>query len=85
MIRTTLLATTIGTAFLLTAPVHAGGPVILEGEEPPLVAGNTDRKPNILPVLIGIGILALIAGSGGGSSVPGAICNGDDTPTTPGC
>lgn len=83
MIRTTLLASAVGIAALLTAPVHAGGPVVIEGEDPPLVAGDRDRKPNILPILIGVGILALIAGSGGGDS--GAICNGEETPTTPGC
>jgi hypothetical protein len=75
-----VLATGIG---LLTLTAHAGGPVIIEGEEPPLVAGDRDQKSNLLPILIGIGILAIIAGSGGSNG--GTICNGDTTPTTPDC
>ncbi len=59
-------------------PLHAGGPV-LEGEEPTIVSPDHDRKIGVLPILIGIGILAILAGSGGGSDV----CNGDEPAPTP--
>jgi hypothetical protein len=67
------------TAALISAnPCFAGGPIIIE-ETDDLVASNIDDRPNILPILIGIGILALIASGGGGSDV----CNGDEGPVDP--
>lgn len=72
-------------AILAAAPAYAGGPVIIE-ETDDVVASNSDDRPNILPILIGIGILAIIASGGGGSDV----CNGDESPVDavdqgPGC
>lgn len=73
-----LTAITIATGIaLLTGPLHAGGPV-LEGEEPTIVSPDHDRKIGVLPILIGIGILAVLAGSGGGD-----VCYGDDPAPTP--
>jgi hypothetical protein len=72
-------------AILAAAPAYAGGPVIIE-ETDDFVASNSDDRPNILPILIGIGILAIIASGGGGSDV----CNGAESPVDavdqgPGC
>lgn len=79
MIRTTLLASAIGIAALLTAPVHAGGPVLVE--EPPQVEADTEdgRIPGwVVPAAVGsIVLLAIVIGSD--------TCNGDAQPTEPEC
>lgn len=66
-LKTTLLTAATGIA-LLTSPVFAGGPVIVT-EEPPIadVRPQGDGGKWVVPVIVGIGILAIIAGSGGGS------------------
>lgn len=79
-IRMTILAATIGLSALITAPVHAGGPVIIE--ETPLVEADTEdgRRPGwIVPAAIFTVVLIAIA-SGGGD-----VCNGDEEPAVPGC
>ena len=69
-IRTTLLTA------LLATPLHAGGPVIIETEEPPIadVRPQGDGGKWVVPVIVGIGILAIIAGGGGSD----CTCNGPD-------
>ena len=61
MTRIILLAT------LLATPSFAGGPIVTE--EPPIadVRPQGDGGKWVVPVIVGIGILAIIAGSGGGS------------------
>ena len=77
-IRYTLTAIATGTALLLTAPVHAGGPVIVQ--EDPMVA---EARPSsegrwVLPVIVGLIIIGALA-SGGSSDV----CQGPDEQPTP--
>jgi hypothetical protein len=63
-LRATLLAATIGTAFLFTQ-AHAGGPVVIEEPED-IVAPQPKR--NLLPWIIGAGVvIAIIASSGSDS------------------
>jgi hypothetical protein len=75
--RLHLLAISTGLAVLLTAPVHAGGPVLTED-----ATETAAPRRNAVPFLIaGALILALIAGQSHG-------CNGDDAPEPtpdPGC
>lgn len=77
-IRYTLTAIATGTALLLTAPVHAGGPVIVEdaAEAAPLVRSHNNR---LVPILFGLAVAAILLG--GGSDSP---CNTPDEPTEPG-
>ena len=60
---------------LLASPAFAGGPIITE--EPPIadVRPQGDGGKWVVPVIVGVGILAIIAGSGGGSD---CTCNGPD-------
>lgn len=60
---------------LLATPSFAGGPIVTE--EPPIadVRPQGDGGKWVVPVIVGIGILAIIAGSGGGSD---CTCNGPD-------
>ena len=64
-IRTTLLTA------LLATPLHAGGPVIIETEEPPIadVRPQGDGGKWVVPVIVGVGLLFLLSrgGSDGGS------------------
>ena len=76
MIRTTLLAATIGIAALIAAPVHAGGPVIVE--DTTADHAEPDRKGWIVPVVIGALILCAIACDSGDDPEPGK-------PTDPVC
>lgn len=83
-IRTTLLTAATGIALLLTAPANAGGPIIEDTESAPVVVER--QRPNaLLPILIGIGILAIIASGGGGSD--DCQCNSPDDggPSPCGC
>lgn len=61
-------------AALLATPLHAGGPIITE--EPPIadVRPQGDGGSWVVPVIVGIGILAIIAGGGGSD----CTCNGPD-------
>lgn len=70
-----LTITAIATAMLLTAPVLAGGPVIIEdaAEAAPLVRSHNNR---LVPILFGLAVAAIILG--GGSDSP---CNTPDEPT----
>ena len=63
-------------AALLATPSFAGGPVIVT-EEPPIadVRPQGDGGKWVVPVIVGIGILAIIAGGGGGSD---CTCNGPE-------
>ena len=65
-------------AILAAAPVHAGGPVIVEdaAEAAPLVRSHNNR---LVPILFGIAVAAILLG--GGSDSP---CNTPDEPTEPG-
>ena len=65
-------------AILAAAPVHAGGPVIVEdaAEAAPLVRSHNNR---LVPILFGIAVAAIILG--GGSDSP---CNGDEPTPEPG-
>ena len=64
-IRYTLITAVTGIALLLTAPVYAGGPVILE-DKADLVQDDRDRNGAwIVPLLVGIGIIAILSGNGG--------------------
>ena len=67
-LKQTLLTAATGIA-LLTNPSFGGGPVIVTTEEPPIadVRPQGDGGKWVVPVIVGIGILAIIAGSGGGS------------------
>ena len=79
-IRYALTAIATGAALLLTAPVQAGGPVIVEdaAEAAPLVRSHNNR---LVPILFGLAVAAILLG--GGSDSP---CNGDEpTPETGGC
>ena len=73
VLKHTLLTAATGIA-LLTNPVWAGGPVITE--EPPIAAVRPqgDGGKWVVPVIVGIGILAIIAGGGGSN----CTCNGPD-------
>ena len=73
-----LTITAIATAMLLTAPVLAGGPVIIEdaAEAAPLVRSHNNR---LVPILFGLAVAAIILG--GGSDSP---CNTPEDPTEPG-
>ena len=53
------------TALLACQPAYAGGPIITE--EPPIadVRPQGDGGKWVVPVIVGIGILAIIAGGGG--------------------
>ena len=75
-IRHTLTAIATGTALLLTAPVHAGGPVIIEDttESAPVVR---DKRDNTALLIFGAIVVGALLLGGGGSDV----CNGDDQPT----
>lgn len=61
-------------AILACQPAYAGGPIITE--EPPIA----DTRPQgdggkwVVPVIVGLGILAIIAGGGGSD----CTCNGPD-------
>jgi len=70
-------------AALLATPLHAGGPVIVT-EEPPIadVRPQGDGGKWVVPVIVGIGILAIIAGSGGGSD---CVCTSPDDGGTGSC
>jgi hypothetical protein len=70
-IKTTLLATTIGIAALITAPVEAGGPIIVP-EEPPIadVRPQGDGGNWVVPV---VGVLILCA----------ILCGDSDDPAPP--
>ena len=70
-------------AALLATPSFAGGPVIVT-EEPPIadVRPQGDGGSWIVPVIVGIGILAIIAGSGGGSD---CVCTSPDDGGTGSC
>ena len=78
-IRTTLLTAATGIA-LLTNPVFAGGPVLIE-EEPPIadVRPQGDGGNWIVPVIVGAIVLCAIACGGGDDSpiAPEPTCNGD--------
>ena len=78
-IRYTLTAIATGAALLLTAPVRAGGPVIVEdaAEAAPLVRSHNNR---LVPILFGLAVAAILLG--GGSDSP---CNGDEPTPEPGC
>ena len=73
-----LTITAIATAMLLTAPVLAGGPVIIEdaAEAAPLVRSHNNR---LVPILFGLAVAAIILG-GGSDNCHG----GDPEPTEPG-
>ena len=60
---------------LLASPAFAGGPIITE--EPPIadVRPQGDGGKWVVPVIVGIGILAILAGGGGGSD---CTCNGPE-------
>lgn len=62
------------TALLACQPAYAGGPIITE--EPPIadVRPQGDGGKWVVPVIVGIGILAIIAGGGGSN----CTCNGPD-------
>ncbi len=80
MIRTTLLAFTLGIA-ALTGPASAGGPVIAPediAEAEPLVRSHNNK---LVPILFGLAVAAILL-SGGGHDSP---CNGPDTTPEPGC
>lgn len=76
--KLTLTAIATGTALLLTAPVHAGGPVIEDTYE---AEPQTQGKAGwIVPVAI----LLIIAAAASGGSNGGGVCNGpDDVPVPP--
>jgi len=59
---------------LLASPAFAGGPIITE--EPPIadVRPQGDGGKWVVPVIVGIGILAILAGSGGAD----CTCNGPE-------
>jgi hypothetical protein len=63
-------------AILAAAPVHAGGPVIIEdaAEAAPLVRSHNNR---LVPILFGIAVAAILLGGGSDN------CNGGDPETTP--
>lgn len=83
-LKNLLIGLVAGASLALSGVAYAGGPVI-EGEEPPLVAGDRfEKKPNIVPFLIAAGIIAIIASSGGGDG-PTETCYGDPDPVDPGC
>lgn len=63
--RLTLTAIATGLAVLLTAPVHAGGAVVIE--EPEVTAPDRDNAW-VVPLLLGLLAVGLIA-SGGGDAV----------------
>jgi len=77
----TILAAATGIALLLTAPVRAGGPVIVVPEE----AFVQEARPSsegqwIVPVVIGALILCAIACGGDDAPAPvdpGPVCKGD--------
>ena len=78
MIRTTLLAFTLGIA-ALTGPASAGGPVIAPediAEAEPLVRSHNNK---LVPILFGLAVAAILLS--GGSDSP---CNTPDEPTEPG-
>ena len=60
---------------LLASPAFAGGPVIVT-EEPPIadVRPQGDGGKWVVPVIVGIGILAILAGGGGSD----CTCNGPE-------
>jgi len=62
------------TALLACQPAYAGGPIITE--EPPIadVRPQGDGGKWVVPVIVGIGILAIIAGGGGSD----CACNGPE-------
>ncbi len=70
------------TALLACQPAYAGGPIITE--EPPIadVRPQGDGGKWVVPVIVGIGILAIIAGSGGGSD---CVCTSPDDGGTGSC
>ena len=77
-IRYTLTAIATGTALLLTAPVHAGGPVIT-AEEPFIQEARPSSEGRwVVPVIVGLIIIGALA-SGGSSDV----CQGPDDQPTP--
>lgn len=61
-------------ALLACQPALAGGPVIVE--EPPIadVRPQGDGGKWVVPVIVGIGILAILAGGGGSD----CTCNGPE-------
>ena len=66
--RETILAAVTGIALLISAPVQAGGPVIIE-DKADLVQDDRDRNGAwIVPLLVGIGIIAILSGHGGSSA-----------------
>jgi len=60
----TILAAATGIALLLTAPVQAGGPVIIENTESAPVIVQDKRDNTALLILGGIIVLGLFAGGG---------------------
>ena len=64
--RETILAAVAGIALLITAPAYAGGPVILEDKADMV---EDDRNGAwIVPLLVGIGIIAILSGNGGSAT-----------------
>ncbi len=76
--KTTILAIATGTALLLTQPVQAGGPVIVEDDFVAEARPSSEGRW-VIPVIVGIGIIAYLASKGGSSDV----CNGDEPAPTP--
>ncbi len=76
MIKTTLLAAAIGIATLIAAPVHAGGPVIVE--DTTVDQAEPARKNWLVPVIIGGIILCASACDSGDDPEP-------TKPTDPSC
>lgn len=66
--RETILAAATGIALLITAPVHAGGLVLSEEDATVAEARPSSEGNWILPVLVGIGIIAILSGKGGGDT-----------------
>ncbi len=70
----TILAAVTGIALLLTAPVQAGGLVLSEEDATAAEASPSSEGNWIVPLLVGIGIIAILSGKGGSS----VVCYGDD-------
>ena len=71
IIRTTCLALTLGTAALIAAPAHAGGPVITEDEAP---RGHSLK--DAVPLLLMFVVAGIVLG--------GKVCNAPEPQPTPG-
>ena len=74
---TAIRLTTLALIAALAVPyiAQAGGPIV--AEEPPIadVRPQGDGGKWVVPVIVGIGILAILAGGGGGSD---CTCNGPE-------